>query len=485
MTETQSKFRCPACGSVVVEIGTCVGCGKRYATEDGMLDFVGGRFDTQLDAEAYDAYHAINDSGAEAEYAHTKALAAHRWPASLGSVVEVGCGTGLFSRAMIAHRDAADAVLTDVSLDMLRLCRMHLTRLGLAHTLPLRLATYSAHEACFQDEAFDTCVGASVLHHIADVRAFLADVWRILKPGGRAFFSEPGYRYTRMLAMAFSDIIALLLARDPALSNDRQVLHNWVSEARRGAMLQGDLAFLESYEDKHMFIGEEFERLARDLGFATAEALPSTPDPDGNGFVARLLNRLGVGETLTGQVMQLWPSYATPYLTLLHTQDKSDGYLLWLTKSAAACSAGFPRITPRVELRQSSEAEITGGGMPIRWVLRLLATPAPEGLRLRVEGWCLTNTDVRWLGVTIGDLSRRTPVWRPRADVHVALNREGLYANWNSLCCGIEDELLFGGMHTTDLVRDVDAAFVFTGDRCLSAVSGATLQIGVTLESAQ
>jgi ubiquinone/menaquinone biosynthesis C-methylase UbiE len=77
-------------------------------------------------------------------------------------------------------------VLTDVSPEMLRICRTHLTRLGLASALPVRFATYSAHEACFCDEAFDSCIGTSVVHHITDVRAFLTDVWRILRPGGRA-----------------------------------------------------------------------------------------------------------------------------------------------------------------------------------------------------------------------------------------------------------------------------------------------------------
>ena len=44
-------------------------------------------------------------------------------------ILEIGCGTGGFSRAMIGHREATDAVLTDVSTDMLRICRRHLDRL--------------------------------------------------------------------------------------------------------------------------------------------------------------------------------------------------------------------------------------------------------------------------------------------------------------------------------------------------------------------
>jgi ubiquinone/menaquinone biosynthesis C-methylase UbiE len=460
----QNKFQCPTCISTVAAgTGVCLGCGKRYATSDGILDFVGGRFGTQLDIESYDDYHAIDDTSAQIGYRQIKDLAAERWPPSLGSVVEIGCGTGLLSRAMIGNHDAADAVLTDVSPDMLRLCRTHLDRLGLASALPLRFATYSAHEACFSDEAFDSCVGTSVVHHITDVRGFLADVWRMLKPGGRAFFTEPGFRYTRVMAMAFADIIAFLLSRDAAFSADRQTLHNWVAEARRGTMLQGDLTLLEGFEDKHMFVGEEFETMALDVGFATAEALSSGGDRDGLGNVGGLLARIGIGEPVAGQVMLLWPIYARPYLALLHSRDRSSGYLFWLTKSAAPGRPAAFRPAPPAELRLSSEAEVTGGGMPFRWVVSALAEPAQEGLRLKVGGWCLANADIKLLRLRIGGMSRHTPVWFPRADVQVALNRDGCYTNWNSLCCGVEGELRFDGEYSAGSNSKCPVGDVFCG----------------------
>ena len=477
MSDTQNKFQCPVCKiALVAGAGACLGCGKRYATDDGILDFVGGRFDTQLDVEAYDEYRAIGDSGAEISYRGIKELAADRWPASLGSVVEIGCGTGLWSRAMIGHHDAADAVLTDVSPDMLRLCRTHLTRLGLTSALPIRFATYSAHEACFCDEAFDSCIGTSVVHHITDVRAFLADVWRMLRPGGRAFFTEPSFRYTRVMAMAFSDIIAFLLSRDSTYSADRQTLHNWVAEARRGTMLQGNLALLEDFEDKHMFIGEEFEALALDVGFATAEAL-STKDPEGLGNVGGLLARIGIGEPVASQVMQLWPIYARRFLSLLHTRDLSSGYLFWLTKSSLSRPLSF-RSSDAPEPQLSSEAEVTGGGMPLRWAFSVLAEPSSAGLRVELSGWCLANPDIKLLRVKIGGVSRQTPVWFPRADVHVALNGDGRYATWNSLCCGVEGELLFDGIYLEGTKLDFGIDFIFSDNRFVPIVTDATLLIG-------
>jgi ubiquinone/menaquinone biosynthesis C-methylase UbiE len=482
MIDTASKFQCPACkGSMAGEAGACCSCGRRYATADGILDFVGGRFATELDVETYDSSHAIDDNGTEVEYQRVRRIAAHRWPASLGSVVEIGCGTGGFSRAMIGHRDATDVVLTDVSKEMLRLCSKHLDRLRIASALPVRFATYSADEACFRDAVFDTCVGASVVHHITDVRAFLADVWRFLKPGGRAFFIEPSLRYHQVLAMACADIIALLLARDATFSAERQQLLNWVAEARRGMLLQGDLALLNAYEDKHMFIGDAFEAMALDAGFATAEALPSTPDPDGLAGIGGLLARLRVGEQLAEQVMWLWRSYAHRYLALLNAKDLSLGYLFWLTKSTQPSSVAAAARPEPPELRDTSEAEVTGGGMPLRWVLSLAAKAAPNGVGLKIHGWCLANADIKSVRVTLDTVAQQAPVWLPRADVHLALNQEGRYTSWNSLCCGVDCDLLFGSVRPAGQKLALSVDLVFADNRYVPIVSEEPLEPGVPL----
>ena len=86
--------------------------------------------------------------------------------------------------------------------------------------------------------------------------------------------------------------------------------------------------------------------------------------------------------------------------------------------------------------------------MPFRWVLSACAEQVPEGLRLKLVGWCLANADIKLLRVKVDGVSRAAPVWYPRADVHVALNGDGRYATWNSLCCGVESELRFDGVYS-------------------------------------
>jgi hypothetical protein len=64
-----------------------------------------------------------------------------------------------------------------------------------------------------------------------------------------------------------------------------------------------------------------------------------------------------------------------------------------------------------------------------------------------VGGWCLCNTDVQWVRLTLDEVTRHAPVWRPRPDVHEVLNRSGAYHPLNTLCSGMASELLFDGIH--------------------------------------
>ena len=49
----------------------------------------------------------------------------------------------------------------------------------------------------FPDESFDGIICMNALHHMPDYRATLAEMWRVLRPGGRAVFSEPGAEHSK------------------------------------------------------------------------------------------------------------------------------------------------------------------------------------------------------------------------------------------------------------------------------------------------
>ena len=438
-------FQCPSCLAQLAAAPAelrCDSCGSRYPLIDGgIIDFVGGRFGTQLDPQHYDADHGINDRRSAVDYRRIRRLLGDRWPASFGRMVEIGCGTGAFSRAILARDAVREAVLTDVSLDMLRICKAHLGRLGLSAQVPMTLATYSTNERCLRDASFDSCVGIQVLHHVPDYAAFLEDLFRFLRPGGIAFFAEPALRYHQALAAGVADIVARQMAADPAPSHDRQLLHNWIGEQRRGTLHQGALWYLASLEDKHMFVPEDFAATARRIGFATAEAFPFALDPTGAKMAAGLFGELGLSQEGGAAALAALPSHTRPYFKALPPADRTPSYLFWLSKPRR--SAGpRRRAAAAPAVRQRAELNV----LPAHWFLELRAQQDARGLALHVEGWCLVNADIQWLRIRVAGVGRDTPVWYPRADVHAAFNRDGTYAAWNSLCCGVQDRLVFDGV---------------------------------------
>jgi ubiquinone/menaquinone biosynthesis C-methylase UbiE len=471
MSREMRHFQCPACAgrlaSGAAEV-VCKSCSGRSAVIDNnIVDFVGGRFDTALDPHQYDAEHGINDERSAADYRQIRRLLGKRWPASLGSMLEIGCGTGAISRAVLGNGDVKDAVLTDVSVDMLRICRTHLERVGVAARLPLTFATYSTNERCFRDASFDSCIGIQVLHHLPNYEAFLEDMFRFLKPGGVAFFAEPALRFHLALAAAAAEVIAWQMSRDPTPSRDRQFLHNWISEQRRGTLHQGALDYLVRLEDKHMFVPEQFAVKAQRIGFATAEAFPLAPDPLGINMARGLLGEIGMSHEAAAEVLELLPRHTEPYFHQLATPDRTPSYLFWLVKPVARRAARSRRTEAPSEPAEAA-LPATLDIAPAHWHLQLRAVPENGGLVLDVDGWCLLNADVKWLRIEIGGTSQRTAPWYPRPDVHTSFNTDGTYAAWNSLCCGVTDRLVFGNVPADAEELPMTVQFILTNGFCVN-----------------
>ena len=98
--------------------------------------------------------------------------------------LELGCGTGLFSR-MFA-RTGCRLTAVDVSEPLLEHARRQLTA---------RQVSFQQHDAEALPHAagsFDVVLGSSVLHHL-DLSLALGEAFRVLRPGGRFAFAEPNY----------------------------------------------------------------------------------------------------------------------------------------------------------------------------------------------------------------------------------------------------------------------------------------------------
>lgn len=89
-------------------------------------------------------------------------------------ILEAGCGTGFWLNLLAPAVTAAFGM--DYSSGMLALAR--------ERSVPLRLSRGDAVHFPYADNFFDLVYCVDAIHHFGDQRAFIADAFRVLRPGG-------------------------------------------------------------------------------------------------------------------------------------------------------------------------------------------------------------------------------------------------------------------------------------------------------------
>ena len=128
-----------------------------------------------------EAYAADNENNLLNAYYERPAMLALVAEVTGRRILDAGCGSGLLSAAL---RDrGADVTGIDASTGMLALARR---RLG--NDADLRVVDLS-DPLPFADDAFDDVVASLVLHYLEDWGPTLAEMRRVLRPGGRLIAS--------------------------------------------------------------------------------------------------------------------------------------------------------------------------------------------------------------------------------------------------------------------------------------------------------
>ena len=101
-----------------------------------------------------------------------------------GRVLKIGGGTGF----NLPHypSDIDELVVTEPAAGMLERSRRRAATSG----LPVTVRQASAEALPFEDSSFDTVVSTLVLCSVADVDRALAEIHRVLRPGGQLVFVE-------------------------------------------------------------------------------------------------------------------------------------------------------------------------------------------------------------------------------------------------------------------------------------------------------
>ena len=97
-------------------------------------------------------------------------------------VLELGCGTGYFTRELA--RSGADIVAIDVSPELLEIAQTDCSAEN------VRYEAQNASALTYPNDVFDSVVGSSILHHL-EINEALREIYRVLKPGGTIYFTEP------------------------------------------------------------------------------------------------------------------------------------------------------------------------------------------------------------------------------------------------------------------------------------------------------
>ncbi|MEO8434605.1 MAG: class I SAM-dependent methyltransferase [Pyrinomonadaceae bacterium] len=104
-----------------------------------------------------------------------------------GRVLEIGCGRGVGTEIIFERFGAREVHAFDVDPDMIARAR---ARLGGYSADRLRIFIGDAAAIEAEDGSYDAVFDFGIIHHVPAWQRAVAEVARVLKPGGRFFFEE-------------------------------------------------------------------------------------------------------------------------------------------------------------------------------------------------------------------------------------------------------------------------------------------------------
>lgn len=131
-------------------------------------------------AESYDRYAALLSFGQDPRWRRFLVERVETRPDD--TVLDVACGTGAISLAL-ARRYGCAVVGIDQSVEMLAEGRRRVVAAGLEARV--RLEEGRAETLDFPDSTFDALTSGYLLRYVADPAATLAELARVVRPGGR------------------------------------------------------------------------------------------------------------------------------------------------------------------------------------------------------------------------------------------------------------------------------------------------------------
>lgn len=123
-----------------------------------------------------------------------------RWFGNIEGAKILDLGSGMGDTGVYFAKQGADVVAIDISDGMVEVSRRLAESQGVSERFTSQ--QMAAEKLKFDDATFDLVYGNGVLHHV-DITSAIKEVYRVLRPGGKAAFIEPlaynpviwGYRF--------------------------------------------------------------------------------------------------------------------------------------------------------------------------------------------------------------------------------------------------------------------------------------------------
>ncbi len=97
-------------------------------------------------------------------------------------ILELGSGLGIVANLMADKNPAGKVTGIEYAAEQIAGCEQNKPN--------LKFVQGDAHQLPFENETFDVVYGRYVLEHLQDPSTALKEVYRVLKPGGKAYFQE-------------------------------------------------------------------------------------------------------------------------------------------------------------------------------------------------------------------------------------------------------------------------------------------------------
>jgi 2-polyprenyl-3-methyl-5-hydroxy-6-metoxy-1,4-benzoquinol methylase len=180
---------CPVCDSLVRygftklgrEFHVCSSCGLGFINPPPEPDEIKNIYDrSYYDSWGIDGDDASTEMMKQATF-HDKLAVIEKEMPDKGRILDIGCATGFFLD--VARQRGWETYGVELS--------SYSAAIAAGKIGADRIFNGQVEDACFAEGFFDAVVMTDVIEHVTDVRAFIAEVARILRPGGVAAITTP------------------------------------------------------------------------------------------------------------------------------------------------------------------------------------------------------------------------------------------------------------------------------------------------------